>query len=349
MVSQNNGSYENSVQILANHPIVFLVFAWTFIPLRLYTRTIIFSGFGWDDAAMIAAGVFYTVFCAALFALIANGAGTTISSVDDIIYLTQLKLLAESTYLITIMSLKISLGIFLVRVIVEDWQRWVIYVTVAINIISSVATLFYVLLRCGAPAKYAIIKQLQSQCAPRALDLFFGYQQASLTTLTDFIFATLPIFILWKSIMGTRTKVVTGFILTIGACGSVCSLIRFQYIDGLVQFENFFISAINITKWSGYEAGAGIIAGCMGTLRPLLQHCATKIQNTRSSESQACKTHHGWMRPSRKSKDPNSMASYVNATFRGVAMTPHDNNMNAVKLKFLSDHEGGGSKECILH
>lgn len=115
------------------------------------------------------------------------------------------------------MSLKISLGIFLVRVIVEDWQRWVIYVTVSINIVSSVATFFYVLLRCGTPAKLAIIKQLQSQCAPRALDLFFGYQQASLTTLTDFIFATLPIFILWRSTMGTRIKVVTAFILALGA------------------------------------------------------------------------------------------------------------------------------------
>jgi hypothetical protein len=35
----------------------FLALAWAFIALRVWTRTFVISGFGWDDATMIFAGV----------------------------------------------------------------------------------------------------------------------------------------------------------------------------------------------------------------------------------------------------------------------------------------------------
>lgn len=37
--------------------IAFLVLAWLFIFLRIWTRTQLISNFGWDDATMILAGV----------------------------------------------------------------------------------------------------------------------------------------------------------------------------------------------------------------------------------------------------------------------------------------------------
>jgi hypothetical protein len=37
--------------------IAFLVLAWLFIALRVWTRTWIIASFGWDDATMILAGV----------------------------------------------------------------------------------------------------------------------------------------------------------------------------------------------------------------------------------------------------------------------------------------------------
>lgn len=37
--------------------IAFLILAWIFILLRVYTRTVIISNFGWDDTAMVLVGV----------------------------------------------------------------------------------------------------------------------------------------------------------------------------------------------------------------------------------------------------------------------------------------------------
>jgi hypothetical protein len=62
--------------------------------------------------------------------------------------------------------------------------------------------------------------------------------------------------------------------------GVVCSLLRFRYVDGLTQIEDFFWAAVQIATWSTIECGASIIAGCLATLRPLLRHIAPTSRNT---------------------------------------------------------------------
>lgn len=113
--------------------------------------------------------------------------------------------------------LKISLGVFFARIVVKAWHLWTIYVNVALTIVSSTASFFYVLLRCGANLDIYVYKQLQNQCTPRGLDRFFAYQQAAVTTLTDCVFAVLPIFILWNASMNKRSKISVGLVLSLAA------------------------------------------------------------------------------------------------------------------------------------
>lgn len=109
--------------------------------------------------------------------------------------------------------LKTSLGIFFSRVVVAPWQLMAIYVTVGVNIFSSVASFFYVIFRCGADLDVYVYKQLYNNCTPRALDRFFAFQHASLATATDLAFIVLPIFMLWNTSMSVRSKLTVGFIL----------------------------------------------------------------------------------------------------------------------------------------
>jgi hypothetical protein len=59
----------------------FLVLAWVFVSLRVWTRTFILSNFGWDDAIMIFEMVF-TLFCSSLLYVGANGGGTHVVSFE---------------------------------------------------------------------------------------------------------------------------------------------------------------------------------------------------------------------------------------------------------------------------
>jgi hypothetical protein len=117
----------------------------------------------------------------------------------------------------TVMILKISLGIFFARIVVKRWHLWTIRTAVALNVTSSTAGFFYCLFRCGPNLNLYVYRQLAFECTPRKLDLFIAYQQASITTSTDIVFALLPLFILWNANMDTRSKISVGFILSLAA------------------------------------------------------------------------------------------------------------------------------------
>ncbi|KAF1844233.1 uncharacterized protein K460DRAFT_317534 [Cucurbitaria berberidis CBS 394.84] len=260
--------------------IAFLVLAWFFILLRIWTRSYIISSFGWDDTTMILAGMIFTVYCSGQFYIEANGGGTHVSSVAQLQSLTKWVVVSEATYIMAMMVLKISLGIFFARIIVQRWQFLLIYITVGVNIVSSAAAFFYCLFRCGPDLNNYVLQQLSEKCTPQALDRFMAYQQAAFTTLTDIIFFALPIFILWNANMGRKSKLSVGFILCLAALGCICSMIRFRYVDGLTQVDDFFWNAVNVAIWSTIEAGASIIAGCLATLRPLLKRFLTEARRT---------------------------------------------------------------------
>ncbi|KAL1801076.1 hypothetical protein ACET3X_001418 [Alternaria dauci] len=169
------------------------------------------------------------------------------------------------------MIVKISLAIFFVRIIVRRCYLILVYVTVSVNIISSTTAFFYSLFRCGPSLDKYVINQMMGKCAPRELDSFIAYQQAAFSTFTDFVFLLLPIPILWYANMDLRSKISVGFALCLATMGCICSGIRFRYIEGLMQSDDFFWNAVNISIWSTVEAGACIIAGCLATLRPLMK------------------------------------------------------------------------------
>lgn len=114
---------------------------------------------------------------------------------------------------------------------------------------------------------------------------------ATFSTLTDLVFVVLPIVVLWNANMDRRSKLSVGFILCLAASACICSMIRFQYVDGLTQIDDFFWNATNIAIWSTIECSASIIAGCLATLRPLLKRvfatAGSITKSLRSSNTQS--------------------------------------------------------------
>jgi len=92
-----------------------------------------------------------------------------------------------------------------------------ILVVVIVSSLQSVATFFFVIFRCGTPLGNYLIKQISNKCASRLTNLAFLYMQAAVTTVTDWIFASLPVVILWDARLDIRTKCSVGFILSLGA------------------------------------------------------------------------------------------------------------------------------------
>lgn len=177
--------------------------------------------------------------------------------------------MSEATYLLSMMILKISLGIFFARIVVKKSHFALIYVAVGINIISSLAAFFYCIFRCGANLDNYAIQQLTMKCTPQKLDLFMAYQsgksvrthcpfsktymmhEATFNTLTDFVFLLLPMTILWNANMGRKSKVSVGLILCIAALSVALLSSSFMTRKANVgQGLHMFYYSIPLCFWS---------------------------------------------------------------------------------------------------
>ncbi|USP74792.1 hypothetical protein yc1106_02066 [Curvularia clavata] len=265
--------------------IAFLALAWVFILLRVWTRTFVIANFGWDDSIMVLAGLIFTVYCATVLFIATHGGGTVISDFEHLKWLMKLANVAESSYVLAMMFIKISIAIFFARIIAKRQHMIIIYVAIAITVVSSVSTYLYCFLRCGPDLDEYLVRQLTDDCAPVHLDLFMAYQQAAFNTLTDVIFVAMPVVVLWNASMDRRAKVSAGFVLIIATLGAICSMIRFKYVEGVLKIGDFFWHAVNISMWSTIEAGTCIIAACTATLRPLLKSTLDRVQTATSPSS----------------------------------------------------------------
>jgi hypothetical protein len=88
----------------------------------------------------------------------------------------------------TVMIVKISLAIFFARIIVRRNHFVLVYITVGVNVLSSISAFFYCFFRCGPSLDEYAINQLMDRCTPRAIDLFMAYQQG--TSRREYIMCT---------------------------------------------------------------------------------------------------------------------------------------------------------------
>jgi hypothetical protein len=125
----------------------------------------------------------------------------------------------EVFYIITMMILKISIGIFFLRIAYRPWHKRIVYVAVGFSTVFSVAYVFVSIFQCGyfTSALVFFLKRLADQCISRTSNFALALTVGVITTLTDLSFAILPFAVLHKATITKREKATVGFILTLAA------------------------------------------------------------------------------------------------------------------------------------
>jgi hypothetical protein len=129
-------------------------------------------------------------------------------------------LITEHFYTIGLMTLKISLGIFFLRVMITKWQKRVIYIAILISTVFGTSYFFYSVFRCGYFSNIWVFLERRvtmEHCVTVQSGLAMGYTQSAIATITDWTFAVLPIFVLRNVHMGDREKYTVFVILSLGA------------------------------------------------------------------------------------------------------------------------------------
>lgn len=122
---------------------------------------------------------------------------------------------SETSYILTAMVAKLSLGVFFLRLIIKPWQRAMVYTIMALISTTSIFFFFFLIFHCGNPKDY-LIRYIYDQCSPRDVQLALTYLSAAIGAFADWAYALIPIQIAVQANMDLRSKLSVFFILSLG-------------------------------------------------------------------------------------------------------------------------------------
>jgi hypothetical protein len=169
--------------------------------------------------------------------------------------------------------------------VVAKWQRYAIIIATSIFSIFTLAFFFVAVFQCGPPKDF-LLNNAKGKCLTWRVTGPLNYVHGTLNALTDWIFVSLPIFVIRSANMNRKAKASVMGVLAIGVLGSVASVVRLYYIKdihpGAATATEFFSKASTIAITSIIEIGLGVTAACLATLRPLFK---SLMDHTRTNYS----------------------------------------------------------------
>ncbi|KAF2092256.1 hypothetical protein K490DRAFT_61696 [Saccharata proteae CBS 121410] len=254
--------------------ITFFVLTWIVVLLRVYVRAILLKSFGSDDWVMVLALLSFTAYLICQIGGVIHGTGQLDKDLSAADKESALRYwyFCELFYAISSASLKVAIGLFLLRIAVRRSHVIIIQMINVSSVLFSFAYLCVFAFQCTPIQTFWTIKPNNPHCFPRDTVSSFTYAASALASVADWTFGTLPAFIVWDLQMNTRTKFVVVGILGFAAIGSTATLVRIPSIKGLRATHDFLYTSSDIAIWSTIEPGIGITAACIATLRPLLKH-----------------------------------------------------------------------------
>lgn len=308
--------------------IVFVVLNYVGVGLRCFVRISINNSFSYDDWAMLASLVGYSGMCGTLLAAEIYGFGATIPQPwYDPIKAAQSMFSFQLVYVAAAYLCKVSVALVLLRISGTDRQsiiRKILLASIAVVTVFSIATFLALALQCRpVTLNWGIGK---GECvAPHVItDIAYAFSAADIAS--NWLYATLPIVMLWNVQLSLRVKLSVILLLGFSFTSSIATLVRLKYVVDLGSLGStdpgLPLRLLDSIIWSHLEIALAIFAASLAALRPLLKWVSGRGETTGKSTGRSDTQSHSMGR-----------------------MTP------AIRLDNLKDNhfDDDGSQEFILH
>nr|XP_036583058.1 integral membrane family protein [Colletotrichum truncatum]KAF6791954.1 integral membrane family protein [Colletotrichum truncatum] len=211
-LSESNGN------ALVATAITFLILSWLSVLLRCYVRAFMTKGFQSDDWLMLVAQAVFTLSCSFILVGVQDGLGHHNRALPQKKEVSALKYqaLATATYVLDMLFIKLSIGFFLLRLSNSKVYNWILYISLAIVTIWSTVIFFWNIFQCSpveAQWDYAIPN---SRCVSPNDVVAAAYSISVMTILSDWLYALLPIPMIWNVKMTKQAKATVIVILGLG-------------------------------------------------------------------------------------------------------------------------------------
>jgi hypothetical protein len=113
------------------------------------------------------------------------------------------------------MFIKLSVAVFLLRIAVQKRYKWILNISMAIVTIWSLGIFFYDTFRC-TPVEAQWNADIPHTCATGQSFRASSYALSFMTIISDWLYALIPIPMLWSVQMTKQAKVTVAVILSLG-------------------------------------------------------------------------------------------------------------------------------------
>jgi hypothetical protein len=274
MAAQDLDLDENNGASLVTTAISLLVITWLSVGLRAFTRVFLIKNFQRDDWFMIAGQLVFTISCAFILAGVDAGMGRhndAITNDDMKVKALMWQALATATYIFDMMLIKLSIGLFLLRFSVQRVYFYIITISLAVVTIWSLILFFWNLFQCNPVEKQWDYRITQGTCVTPDQVVQAAYAISIMTVLSDWLYALLPIPMVWKVNMTLQAKATVVIILGLGIFASIATLVRVRYLTDLEKLDDILFAGTDAMVWTLIEPGVAISAASLATIRPLLR------------------------------------------------------------------------------
>ena len=135
--------------------------------------------------------------------------------------------------------IKLSIGLFLFRLADQRRYKWILGVSIVIVGVWSLTLFFWNIFQCSpVPAQwdYTILaRDPEAHCVSADEIVSAAYALSALTILSDWLYALLPIPMIWRVRMTPQAKLSVIAVLSLGVFASVATLIRLKFLADLTD------------------------------------------------------------------------------------------------------------------
>ncbi|KAH7336337.1 hypothetical protein BKA65DRAFT_552994 [Rhexocercosporidium sp. MPI-PUGE-AT-0058] len=252
----------------------FTAFACLVVMMRLYVRAFLLKTVGADDYVMIVAMVCSAGTLACFVGEVYNGVGHHITHP---MLFVNMQTIAHWSWFHAIINVtgvscvKISVGLFLLRLVQGKWYKrilvgWVIFIIVFS--VASLGTLIFQCLPVNAAWDFMLRFDPKTKCYSTSVYRSIGLFNGAINIFTDLLFATLPIPVILALQINIRTKISLICILSLGYFACAAALVREVLLGRFFTDPDPFFE-YSLQLWSDIEMNTGILAACLPSLRPL--------------------------------------------------------------------------------
>ncbi|KAF2125177.1 hypothetical protein P153DRAFT_349541 [Dothidotthia symphoricarpi CBS 119687] len=247
------------------------------------------KAWGADDWAMLVNIPFWLVSTVATLGMAWSGVGAydaTLSAEQKANSMLWFYVFQEP-WCFTLITIKWSIGFALIRIANGmKWIEYVIYTCLAVTLVVMGGTGMYLFFQC-MPIEKNWHTAVPGTCQDRSIQTVLSYAVAAVSISTDWVFAILPIFLLWNIQLDPRVKASVVGLLGLGIFASIAPIVRLKFLIGMNDQSRFLQNLSSILAWATAEMNVGMLVANLPACRPLLERAIHRFSSWTGSASRS--------------------------------------------------------------